>query len=65
MYIGDELQLPNKDRMKCMVIVCQIYLHTDFNPEGTGNYRVWEDHTEYTIEMFHEPTSKLTAKTIA
>ena len=50
--------------MKCMARVCQILCNTYGNPEGTDNYRVWKDHTEYEIGFFDGSTSKLTANAI-
>ena len=50
--------------MKRMERFRQILRNTDANYEGTGNYRVWADHTGYEIEFFYVSTSKLTANII-
>ena len=48
-YIGAELKLPDKYSMKRMEIVRQRLHDAGVNPDGTGNYRSWADHTEYEI----------------
>ena len=64
-YINAELQLPDNYGMKWMTRVRQRLHGADVNPEGTGNYREWVDHTEYEIEFFDWSTSKLTVNIIS
>ena len=64
-YIGFELQLLNKSAIKRMARVWKIFLNADGNPEVTGNYKVWVDHTEYEIGFCDGSTSKPTANIIS
>ena len=59
-YIGAELQITDKDVMKKMEKFWWRLRYADENPEGTGNYIAWVDHTEYEIELCDGSTSKLT-----
>ena len=64
-YIGAESQLTNKDGVQSMERDRKI-LHCAYgNPEGNGNYRLWEEHTEYEIEFCDGSTSKLTVHIIS
>ena len=51
--------------MNQMATVVQILRNADGNPEVTGNYRAWADHTEGELEFCDQSTSKLTANIIA
>ena len=51
--------------MNWMTRVCQILRYAYGNTEGTGNYRLREDHTEYEIEFLNGLTSKITANNIS
>ena len=48
-----------------MARVCQILHNADGNIQGTGNYRAWEDHTEYEVGFCDGSTSKVTVDIIA
>ena len=64
-YIGADLHQTDKDEMKRTTIVCRRLRNTEDNTESTGNYRTWEDHTEYEMEFCDVSISKITTNIIA